>query len=370
MASFDVVVIGAGVIGTSVAAACARRGARVVVLDSGQPGGQASGAAAGMLAPCSEASAAGPFLDIGRQSLALWPGFAAALLAETGVDCELALDGLLRVAVDPDDAEELGRHVTWQRELGIDVEVIDPVTARALEPAIADGVLAAAWYPHEGHVHSPRAVRALVAALHRLGVEVRTGTPVRGAARGGAIRLAGGESLSAAVVVLAAGAHAGDLAASLGAAPLPVRPVRGQLIGLRGIPLLPRRVVFGGLLGYAVAKRNGLLLVGATEEEAGHDVRVTASATEALLGTGRRLIRGAGDATLAHAWAGLRPATPDALPLLGEVATTAATRLVVAAGHYRNGVLLAPATAEGIATLALEGTTPAGWETFDPRRFN
>jgi glycine oxidase len=323
-----------------------------------------------MLAPCSEAHAVGPFLDIARQSLALWPELASTLLEETGVDCELVLDGLLRVAFDAGDAEELDRRVTWQREQGIDVELVDPATARALEPAIADGVVAAAWYPREGHVHSPRAVRALVAALHRRGVEVRTGTPVAGVSPGGGIRLAGGESIPAAVVVLAAGAQSGDLAASLGAAPLPVRPVRGQLIGLRCLPLLPRRVVFGGLLGYALAKRDGVLLVGATEEEAGHDARVTASATETLLGTARRLIRGAGDATPAHAWAGLRPATPDGLPLLGELATTAATRLVVAAGHYRNGVLLAPVTADGIATLALEGTSPAGWQPFDPRRFN
>ncbi len=369
MTAYDVVVVGAGIAGCAVAVGCAERGATVALIDRGDPGAQASGAAAGMLAPCSEAPEPGAFLDAARASLAMWPAFAAAA-ASSGIDCELALDGLLRVATSEDEATLLRDRVGWQQALGVEVEWIDGDAVAAREPAWAGGAAGAAWYPGEGHVHSPRTVRALVATARARGVDVRAGVELTGVSGGDALRLADGAALRTAVVVVAAGAWSGTVSTALGLPALPVRPVRGQLLALRGLPRLPRHVIFGGRLGYAVAKRDGLLLVGATEDDAGYDVRVTAEATESLLGTARRLVAGAGGATLHAAWAGLRPAAPDRLPLLGELGRLPrGTRVLVASGHYRNGVLLAPLTASGMTAVALDGAAPAGWEAFDPRRF-
>jgi glycine oxidase len=161
----------------------------------------------------------------------------------------------------------------------------------------------------------------------------------------------------------------GAIAAAFGASALTVEPVRGQLLGLRGLVPAPARVLYAGRQGYAVAKRDGLTLVGATEERAGFEARPTEAAEAALNEVGLRLLRGFPSATLARAWVGLRPRSPDGLPLLGQLPdVTGGSALFVATGHFRNGVLLAPATAQGMASMVLDGVRPAGWDAFDPRR--
>jgi glycine oxidase len=369
MAGFDVAVVGAGIAGCAVAWGCQRRGARVVVVERGSPGGGASGAAAGMLAPCSEAHGPGPFLDLARRSLGLWPGVAAALLEEGGVDCELELTGLLRPALDGSEARELRERLAWQRAADVAVRWLDGPAAGAEEPALA-GAAAAALYPDEGHVHSVRAVAALLAAARRQGAELICGAEVVGALDGGGVRLAGGRTVAASRVVVCAGAWSGRLAAALGAGPLPVEPVRGQLLALRGLRPAPRRVLFAGPRGYAVTKRDGLTLVGATEERAGFEARPTEAAAARLRDVARLLLRGAATATADPAWVGLRPLAPDGLPLLGRLGEGPRGGAIhVATGHHRNGVLLAPVTAEGMASVILDGVVPAGWEHFDPCRF-
>jgi|HubBroStandDraft_6_1064221.scaffolds.fasta_scaffold40224_6 glycine oxidase len=364
MPGWDVAVVGAGIAGAAVAWGCARRGARVVVVERApQPGAGASGAAAGMLAPCSEAPLAGPFLDLCRHSLALWPGLAATLLEEGGGDCQLDTGGLLRVALDETEAPALRERAAAQRAAGVAVEWLDAAATAAAEPALAAGA-GAALYADEGHVHSVRAVNALLAAARHHGAELLTGAEVTGALEGGGVRLDDGRALAAGTVVLCAGAWSGRLADALGVPPLPVEPVRGQLLGVRDLDPAPRRVVFAGLQGYAVTKRDGVTLVGATEDHAGFDARRTEAAERRLRAVGTRLLRGFATATPAHAWVGLRPRAPDGLPLLGRLGDT----LLTATAHHRNGVLLAPVTAEGMASLILDGVTPPGWEAFDPRR--
>jgi glycine oxidase len=368
--SFDVAVVGAGIIGAAIAYECAGRGARVVLLDRDQPGGAASGAAAGMLAPCSEAHAVGPFLDLARGSLCQWPQFAARVREAGGVDPELDLDGLLRVALDEDAGRTIQDRLRWQQDTGIsDGSWVDAATARDLEPALHQGVAGAAWYPNEGHVHSRHAVRALVAAAKAHGAEVKAGAEVIGeAAPTGTIALRDGTRIESARVVLAAGAWLSRLAQAFGGC-LPVEPVHGQLLVLTGVPRPPKRVVFAGLHGYAVGKRDGTVLVGATEEPRGFDTTPDPAHTTTLRAQAARLIAGTTAATVTQAtWTGLRPAAPDRLPLLGPLPGRDVGRVLVAGGHYRNGVLLAPATARGIADLALEGRTPEGWGAFDPRR--
>lgn len=370
MGPCDVAVVGGGVIGAAVARALAVAGARVVLLERCERVGQgASGAAAGMLAPCSEADEAGAFLDLARASLALWAGLATELVEAGAGDCELSLDGLLRVALDDEDAAALRSRLEWQKGLGVEVDWLDAAQLAELEPAAARPMVGAAWYPAEGHVHSPRAVTALIADAERRGVEVRGGAEVVGAGDG-ALRLGDGSRIATATVVVAAGAWSGRLGAAfgLGDRATAVAPVRGQLLALRGLDPLPRHVIFGGRRGYAVAKRDGLLLVGATEEDAGFDMSISEGAGERLLTTASRLVAGAASATVAHSWAGLRPRTPDGLPLLGDAGEAGGMRVVLATGHHRNGVLLAPATAAGIASIVLERRPPPGWAAFDPAR--
>jgi glycine oxidase len=362
--AFDVAVVGAGIVGSAIAYECAARGARVALLDRDEPGSQASGAAAGMLAPCSEAHQAGPFLDLARESLHLWPALAERIRADGGVDPELILDGLLRVALDEADAGSVREQLHWQRGAGLDAgRWIDADEARELEPALSPDVAGAAWYPGEGHVHSRHAVRALVAAARRHGAELIAGAEVVGPGGGGGVRLSDGEQVAAGQVVLSAGAWLGELARAFGS-PLPVRPVHGQLVALRGAAPAPRRVLYAGPRGYVVAKRDGQVLAGATEDDRGFATATDPSVTEQLRRRAERLVPALAGATEVRTWAGLRPCGPDRLPLLGALSDS----VHVAGAHFRNGVLLAPATARGMAQMLLDGTRPAGWEAFDPSR--
>jgi glycine oxidase len=363
---FDVAVVGAGVIGSAIAYECARRGARVVLLDRDEPGSHASGAAAGMLAPCSEAHECGPFLDVARDSLRAWPDFAAAVHEAGGIDPELHLDGLLRVALTDDDADSVRARLRWQHDQGIeDGTWIDAAQATDIEPALRPDVAGAAWYPGEGHVHSRHTVRALVAAAAAHGAQHRSGAHVAGPTSTG-LALHDGTTIDATQIILAAGAWLGDLAARFGA-PLPVTPVHGQLLALTNLPHTPRRVLYAGPHGYVVAKQDGTVLAGATEEDRGFDTTPDPDGAARLRKKAERLLHGADQATAAPPWTGLRPAAPDRLPLLGPLPNS--DNVLVAGAHYRNGVLLAPATARGIADIALDSRTPDGWQAFDPRRF-
>jgi glycine oxidase len=369
--AFDVVVVGAGVIGSGIAYECAARGATVALLDRDEPGCQASGAAAGMLAPCSEAHEPGPFLDLAREGLGLWPTLAERLREDSGIDPELSLDGLLRVALDVEAAAEVQERLRWQDAAGIAAgRWVDVADAREIEPALTADLSGAAWYSGEGHVHSPHAVRALVEAARRKGAVIRSAADVVGPARGGGILLRNGERIAAHQVVLAAGAWLGALSAAFGAR-LPVRPVHGQLIALRGLSATPRRVIYAGSRGYVVAKRDGTVLAGATEADLDFDSAPHELATASLREQAERLLPAAASATEVATWAGLRPCAPDRLPLLGILPQTTASNpatLHVAGAHYRNGVLLAPVTAQGMASMLLDGVTPPGWAHFDPTR--
>ena len=342
----------------------------MVLLDSGDPGAQASGAAAGMLAPCSEAAAADAFLDFARASLAEWPSFAARALADSGVDPELSVCGLLRVALDDAAAAEVQSRLRWQASAGVgDGRWVSAAEACELEPALSGDVRGAAWYASEGHVDARQAVRALVAAARTRGATVRCGASVAGpSATGAGVRLQDGSEIHAGRVVLAAGAWLGDLAAAFGAA-LPVRPVFGQIAVLHGVAAPPRRVVYAGLHGYVVAKGDGTLLAGATAIERGFDTTPDPSTTAALHAQASRLVPAASTAISIEPRTGLRPCAPDKLPLLGPLPGRDDGAVLVAGAHYRNGVLLAPATARGMAAMLLDGVTPPGWEAFDPRRF-
>lgn len=364
----DVVVLGAGVIGASVVHHLSLEGARVVLVDRERAGSGASGAAAGMLAPLAEADRPGPFLELALRSLKEFPPLAARLREETGVDPELLLGGLLRIAGTEAEAAELQERGRWQREAGHASRWLEAEEVRELEPGLPPDVRGALLTEEEGHVRSPRLVKALVRSALRHGTTLREGEAALSLVLEGE-RVAGVRTTSGVLpaghVVLAAGAWSGLLAERMGLASLPVFPVRGQIAALRSPQNAPRRILLGGH-GYIVPKADGTVIVGATQEEVGFDCRVTAAGMASMLDLVPRLAPALSDADFLGGWAGLRPGTSDGLPILGPAAGLQG--LTVATGHFRNGVLLSPITGRLIAQGILSGHPDPTLAPFSPER--
>src|SRR4051794_8288391 len=336
----DVAVIGGGVIGLSVAWCAARRGMSVTVFDRGALGDGASRVAAGMLAPISEADPGEPaVLRAGLASAARWPAFAAELeLGDAYRAC-----GTLVVARDADEAGALDRERALREELGLAVTRLRGSEARRLEPGLAPGMRAALDVPDD-HAVDPRAlVAALVLACEREGVALRPQTEIR-------------ERPPASRIVAATGAWSGA----------PVRPVKGQILRLRdpdGPGLLDRVIRHERF--YVVPRGDGRYALGATMEERGFETTVTAGGVRELLVEAQLVIPGLDECVLEEAAAGLRPGTPDNAPLIGEREDGA----ILATGHHRNGILLAPLTGAAVAALLAGEEPPAEVAAFVPQRF-
>jgi glycine oxidase len=368
----DLAVVGGGVIGLAVAWRAAQRGLRTVVLERDAIGSGASGVAAGMLAPTSEATfGEQALLALNLESARRWPAFAAELAEQSGADPGYRPCGTLLAARDADAAAALERDLAFRESLGLAVERLLPSRARDLEPALAPTVRAAAAAPDDHAVDPRRALAALAAALRAAGAEVREGAEVTeldtSAGRVTGVRLADGERLPAAAVVLAPGAWAGALAGVPEDARVPVRPVKGQLLRLRdpaGPGLLERVLRTEDF--YVVPRGDGGYVLGATMEERGFDEAVTAGALHDLLRDAVEVLPGITELELEAAGAGLRPGTPDNAPAIGP---SELDGLHWAVGHYRHGVLLAPLTAD----LVVDGVTGeprrADAPLLDPGRF-
>jgi glycine oxidase len=343
----DVLVIGGGIIGLAVADAARRRGRDVLVVDAGEPG--AWHVAAGMLAPVTEADPGDDALvRLGLESAARYEAFAA------GLGVALRDRGTLVVARDRDDAEALDRLHAYRASLGLSAERLRPTAARRAEPALAPTVRLALDVPQDRSVDP----RALVAAL-RERVEVRRGRASRLLEDGG-VALEDGTELRAGHVVLATGAHTLDQA-------LPVRPVKGQVLRLRdpnGPGLVTRTIRTHD--AYLVPRDDGRYVLGATMEERGWDAAVTAGGVFELLRDMSEVVPGVLELELEGALTGFRPGTPDNVPVIGPGTTPG---VLWATGHWRNGVLLAPVTADLVAA-ALDGELLPDWAACcDPRRF-
>lgn len=361
-----VVVVGGGVIGCAVAWRLALREADVVLLERDAPGAHASSAAAGMLSPLKEAREPGPFLDMGLRSLERYPAFVEALESSTGLHVSYRRDGRLDVALDADAASELRTQRELQEAAGFDSRLLEPAEVRRLEPGVHPDVVLGLATEHDHQVDNRALMDALWSAVAREGVDVRQG--VRAAAirtddrRATGVVLEDGDAVDADTTVVAAGAWSGRLH---GPRRLPVRPVRGQIVVLRTVPPALRRTTWGPG-AYLVPRLDGRLLVGATTEEEGFRAETTAGAVAGLLAAATRLVPGLANAPLAGFQVGLRPATPDDRPILGP--DPEVDGLIYATGHFRNGILLAPETAERVAAMALDGEPAEA--AFAPDRFD
>ena len=369
----DVAVVGAGVAGLAAARELARRGLAVTVLEARASGAGATGAAAGMLAPQAEADRADELFELLSASRDMYPAFADALREETGVDVELDRTGTLYLAFDEHDEEEAARRLAWQTRAGLSVERLTAEEARALEPQVSPRVRGALLFPRDWQVENRLLVRALKSSAEASGARVAEGVGALGLAVEGG-RIAGVETaegaLAAGAVVLAAGAWCSRLEGSP-AAPR-FEPVRGQVLCFRQDDArepFVRHVVYGPR-GYLVPRRDGRLLAGSTTEHAGFDCRVTEEGARSVRAQAEEIAPAVSSLAQSDSWAGLRPRASDGLPVIGESAEVGG--LFYAAGYYRNGILLAPASGELVADLVTGRTTsvaPRVLSTFSPARF-
>lgn len=383
-----IVIVGGGIVGLAVGWALARRGVASTVIERGAAGRAASWAAAGMLPPHAEVEPAEetllPLLLAGK---ALWPAYASALAAATGIDVDYRTDGALMVALDRDDAAQLKFRHDLQRRHGLAVEWLSGAEARRLEPYLARGVTAAVFSPDDHWVDNRAAVSALAAAYRAAGGALHEHTEVVGlrldrgrvvgvevVGRGGKPGApgegpdgAGATTLAADAVVVAAGAWSRNLPGLPDIARPPVRPLKGQMLALQMDPAAPlvTRMIWAPD-AYLVPRGDGRLLVGASVEEQGFDTTVTAGAIRTLLDGAWEAVPGVDELPLVETWAGLRPTSRDDAPIIGP---TAVDGLWLATGHHRNGVLLAPITGEIVAEGLATGVVPAEWRGFGVARF-
>ena len=362
----DVLVVGGGVIGLAIAREAARGGMSVRLLERGEIGGEATGASAGMLAAQLEAHEPGPLLSLSLASRALYPDFLRTLQNETGESVDLRREGALVVALDDAEREVLARHASAQRRMGLDVQTLDAVEIRALEPTVSGDVRGGMHLPHEHTLDPRRLTETLRHAAEAAGAEIRTGVEAtgllmeRGSARG--VRAAGDTVHRAREVVVAAGAWAGAIEAE-GLTVPPSEPVRGQMLCFAA-PGIVRHVVASEEV-YLVPRSDGRLLAGSTMERAGYDRSVTAAGLARIAAAAIRLVPRLAAAAFHSAWAGLRPAAPDGLPVLGR----AAPGLLYACGHLRNGIVLTPITAAIVGALLRGEKVETDLAPYDPRRF-
>jgi glycine oxidase len=367
----DVLIVGAGLIGLAIAWRAAGRGLRVTVLDP-SPGAGASGVAAGMLAPVTEAAYnEEALLRLNLASAAAYPDFVAELSDATGVDTAYRTGGTLLAAVDGDDLAQAAELHAFQRTLGLEVEAVDARQLRRREPMLAPGLRGGLWVAGDHQIDPRRLLDALLAACRATGVqlvEAAAAGVVSHSGRALGVDLADGTRLSAGRVVLAAGAHTGRLRGLPPGALDCLRPVKGQILRLRGPAVLGRTVrgLVRGTSIYLVPRADGEVVVGATVEEQGFDTSVTAGAAYELLRDALELVPALSELELTEIRAGLRPGTPDNGPLLGPAYLD---DLVMATGHYRNGVLLTPITAEAIVAVLTDAEVPAVAVPFGAQRF-
>jgi glycine oxidase len=361
----DVIIVGGGVIGLAAARELALQGRSILVLDRGNPLDAASWAAAGMLAPQSEADVPGPFFDFCLASARLHRNWTTHLHEESGIDPEYADSGLIFLASSEEVLCRLRRAMEWQKSIGLSAELLTPQETLRMEPGVDLAIAGAVLMREESHVTPRKVLESLKGACAAKGVEIRTGvrvlevTSTSGRVTG--VRTST-EWIEADSVVIASGVHTSEIDGLRPA--IPLAPRKGQILSLTTTEPAFRRMIRWDH-AYLVQRRNGELVVGATNEDAGFDRSLTPAGVGGLLDRAQRISSRLGGLPIHDMWTGLRPATPDGLPVIGKAGLDG---LIYATGHYRNGILLAPMTAACVAALIENRPGPVALDPFTPFR--
>ncbi|MGC1617242.1 MAG: glycine oxidase ThiO [Candidatus Acidiferrum sp.] len=366
MKKFDVAIAGGGLIGASIALELARAGLNVGVFDRQEPGLEASWAGAGILSPAPENSATIPLVPLGKASMALYPEFVRMVEEISGQSAGYRPKGTLQALFTGDAREELSTVIALHHGLGLKAEPLRAADARALEPSLSEDLEAAVLRPEEASVDNRALTGAVLEAARRSGVQF---FPARGAEsiwrEGG--RCAGlhlrNEKIEAQWTVIAAGCFSASIEGAADYAP--VRPAKGQMVALRADKVKIERVLWSEKI-YLVPRNDGRILAGATVEYAGFDKALTAGGIEKILAAAIELVPGLAAARVEETWAGLRPDSPDHLPILGP---TDLDGLLIATGHFRSGILLTPITARLMCEWVTKQSVCVDWERFSPMRF-
>ena len=366
MITYDVAIAGGGIIGCTIAFELAGAGLRVIVLDRQEPGREASWAAAGMLSPGPDSPTALPLVPLAKESHRRYPAFVAQVENASLQSVAHARNGTLELFAGADADAARDAMLAQYASLAIPCEGITVSDARDREPALGPQITAAAWLPDEATIEPRALISAVIAACKRRGVQFRSGQAVTeilsDAATGTATGVhAGNEKIHAAHIVVAAGSFCASISDTA-----PTHPVKGQILALRH-PKLRLARVLRSEKAYLVPRLDGRLIAGSTLENVGFDKQVTSEGMHKILEGVREMVPALTDADIVETWAGLRPGTPDGLPILGETATK---NLIVATGHYRNGILLAPATAAIVRDIVVAGKTSFDISAYSPLRFS
>jgi glycine oxidase len=366
MKSFDAIIVGGGIIGGSIAFELTQQNIRVAVFDRQTPGQEASWAAAGMLSPAPDSADAIPLVPLARASLDFYPEYIAAVEEASRQHAGFRPGGAIEAFFSQDAARELSTLVALHHGLGLPTEVLRVDEAHKLEPALGRDLGAAALLANEASVDNRMLTPAVLAAAEASGAEFFTECPVTDVLFAGnkctGISVAG-ERVNAGRVVIAAGCWASQLESVARYAP--TRPIRGQMVALHSESVDLVHVIRSER-GYIVPRGDGLCVAGSTIENVGYEKRVTPGGIEKILGAVNEMVPTLADAEIIETWSGLRPDTPDHLPSLG---TTDIEGLLIATGHYRNGILLSPVTAKVIAGFITEGRASINCDAYSPMRF-
>jgi len=363
----DVLIIGGGVIGCSIAWRVSQAGLSVTLIEKGRIGCEASRAAAGMLSPQGESQSPGPFFDLCLRSRALYKDVTQELFDVSGVDSEYKDEGTLAVVFDHENLEERTAWARWQLDAGLPLEYVSAAELRKLEPAVAESAATAIFLPQEHQIENRRLMDALEIAIRNAGVQILEGTEVISIIRE-ADRVTGIETtkgrIAGGTVIVAAGTWSSALLQPLGL-DANVVPARGQMVAVKSDVCPITRVLHSHSV-YVVPRRDGRILIGATVEHAGFKKAVTVAAVNTLLKAALDLVPTLADSEIIETWCGLRPDTADHLPILGFGGPE---NLLLATGHYRNGILLAPVTANLLTETVTSNREPAEFRDFSVTRF-
>jgi glycine oxidase len=366
MKKYDAVIAGGGLIGGAIALELARAGLHVAIFDRQQPGAEASWAGAGILSPAPEGAGMFPLVPMGKASLALYPQYVAGLEELSGQEVGFRQKGTIEALFSRDARSELSTIIALHHGMGLRAEALSGDDARELEPVLSEEAEAGVLRPDEASVDNRKLTSAILEAARRSGVEIFPGESVKAILRDGG-KCAGlelqNERVEAPWTIIAAGCFSAQID---GVAPFaPVRPARGQMVSLRADDLKIERVLWSDKI-YLVPRNDGPILAGATVEYTGFEKKLTAAGIEKILTGAIELAPELAEAEIEETWCGLRPDSPDHLPIIGP---TDLDGLLIATGHFRSGILLTPITANLICEWITKQLVSVDWDRFSPLRF-